>query len=317
MTRRPAHGCATATAGAPQDALVIAAYGRQFLVRDAHGELLTAVTRGRNADYAVGDTVRVRPLGSGQAVIESHVARRNEYKRSDAWRTRLLAANVDQIGIVIAASPPFSEELLMRALASAENAGIHAALVVNKCDLVDGRAAIEPRVAVYRALGYPVIDCSAKGAPHETLAQLLPWLAHRTTLLLGQSGMGKSTLVNCLVPDAGLRTATISEALASGRHTTTFTRMFDLPGDGGRLIDSPGFQAFGLEHLSESQRVHAMPEFRPLLGQCRFHNCTHRDEPGCAIRAAVDAGEIDATRYALFVRLFEEAEFNARASSRR
>jgi ribosome biogenesis GTPase len=171
-------------------------------------------------------------------------------------------------------------------------------------------------VAAYRALGYPVFDCAAKAAPDATRAALGPWLAGRTTLLLGQSGMGKSTLVNCLVPDASLRTQEISEALASGRHTTTFTRMFELPG-GGAIIDSPGFQTFGLEHLSDSQRVHAMPELRELLGRCRFSNCTHRDEPGCAIRTAAETGAIDARRYQLFARLVEEARVTARASSRR
>ena len=147
---------------------------------------------------------------------------------------------------------------------------------------------------------------------------LAPWLAGRTTLLLGQSGMGKSTLVNCLIPNAGLRTQEISTALDAGRHTTTFTRLFDLPAPlSGRIIDSPGFQTFGLEHLSESQRLHAMPECQALLGQCRFHSCTHRDEPGCAIRAAVKDGRIDERRYSLLLKLHEETRVNAPASWRR
>jgi len=300
-------------------ATVVASFGRQFVVR-AHddGAMLTAVTRGKRGNVGVGDHVAIHRLGGGQAVIDRVQPRVNELKRSDAFRTKLIAANLDQAGVVIAGEPPFSEELLLRVLLSAETEGIPVAIIVNKRDLAEARAAIEPRIAVYRALGYPVIECAAGGDPDGTLASMRPWLAGRTTLLLGQSGMGKSTLINCLVPDAQLRTQTISEALASGRHTTTFTRLFALPGDEqGCIIDSPGFQTFGLDHLSASQRVHAMPEFRPLLGQCRFHSCTHREEPGCAIRDAAAAGTIDAWRYRLFVRLVDEAEAIARANPAR
>jgi ribosome biogenesis GTPase len=121
--------------------------------------------------------------------------------------------------------------------------------------------------------------------------------------------MGKSTLVNTLVPDADLRTQAISTALATGKHTTTFSRLFDLPeavASDARLIDTPGFQTFGIAHLSASQLAHAMPEFAPLLGRCRFNDCTHRDEPGCAVRAAMEAGEIDGRRFQLYGRLVEE-----------
>lgn len=297
---------------------MIAGFGRQLLVRSDAGEQMNAVTRGRNAQVAVGDRVRIAVLGSGQAVIEAVEPRRNELKRSDAARTKRIAANVDQAGVVIAPHPPFSEELLLRVLLAARADAIPVALIVNKCDLREARAAIEDRIAVYRGLDYPVLECSARADPEGARALLRPWLAGRSTLLLGQSGMGKSTLVNCLVPDAGLRTREISEALGSGRHTTTFTRMFELPGAAGAtIIDSPGFQSFGLEHLSESQRAHAMPEFVPLLGRCRFHNCTHRDEPGCEIRAAAADGRIDALRYRLFARIADEARASGRASWRR
>jgi len=299
-------------------ATVIAGFGRQLLVRNDAGEQMNAVTRGRNAQVAVGDRVRIAALGSGQAVIDAVDPRRNEFKRSDAARTKRIAANVDQAGVVVAPQPPFSEELLLRVLLAARAEGIPTALIVNKCDLHDARAAIEDRIAVYRGLDYPVLECSARADPEGTRAVLRPWLAGHDTLLLGQSGMGKSTLINCLVPDAGLRTREISEALGSGRHTTTFTRMFALPGaEGGRIIDSPGFQSFGLGHLSESQRVHAMPEFAPLIGRCRFHNCTHRDEPDCAIRAAADEGRIDALRYRLFVRIADGERASGPASWRR
>lgn len=295
-------------------AIVIAAFGRQSLIQTEQGEQMSAVTRGRSLQVTVGDQVQAVPLGAGQAVIESVARRRNEFKRSDAARTKWLAANLDQAGIVIAPDPPYSEELLLRVMIAGQAEGIRLALIVNKSDLGSARTRIESRLQVYRALGYEVIECSARTEPDATRAALLPWLRGRTTLLLGQSGMGKSTLINCLVPDAGQHTREISAALAAGKHTTTFTRMFRLPDDPqGRIIDSPGFQAFGLEHLSESQRAHAMPEFEALLGQCRFHNCTHRTEPGCAIRESALDDRIDTIRYQLFVRLTGESEAIARA----
>lgn len=295
-------------------ATVIASFGRHYVVRvDADGHTLDAVTRGKRGSVGTGDRVEIHPLGSGQAVIDRVLPRRNEFKRSDAFRTKLLAANVDQAGVVIAASPPFSEDLLLRVLLAAEAEGVPIALIVNKSDLREARESIEPRIAVYRALGYPVFDCAAATDPQATRETLGPWLRGCTTLLLGESGMGKSTLVNCMIPEAQLRTQEISAALASGRHTTTFTRLFTMPGDDrSRIIDSPGFQNFGLDHLSASQRVHAMPEFRPLLGKCRFHNCSHDAEPGCAIRAAAEDGGIDGLRYRLFLRLVEEEEQQAR-----
>jgi len=216
------------------------------------------------------------------------------------------------VAIVIAGSPPFSDDLLDRVLMSAQNQQIDAAIIANKADLADAMALIEPRLQVYQALGYPVFRLAAKMSPDDTRAMLRDWLGGRTTLLVGQSGMGKSTLVNTLVPDAALATQAISQALSSGKHTTTFTRLFTLPditdpSGLGSIIDSPGFQTFGLAHLSDSERMYAMREFVPLLGHCRFNNCTHRDEPGCAIRAAIADGRIDDRRYASFLRVVAEA----------
>lgn len=290
--------------------MVAASYGRHYLVRPARGgDELTAVSRGKRTDACVGDRVAIRRTGDGQAVIESIDPRRNEIRRSDQWRSKLLAANVDQVAIVIAGDPPFSEELLLRILSAAAVAGVPAALIANKCDLGGAHAAIAPRLAAYRALGLPVFEIAARGDAEAVRRALRDWLAGRTTLLVGQSGMGKSTLVNTLVPDADLRTQAISTALATGKHTTTFTRLFDLPAEvaaDARLIDTPGFQTFGIAHLSASQLAHAMPDFAPLLGRCRFNDCTHRDEPGCAIRAAMQDGEIDARRFQLYGRLVDE-----------
>ena len=301
----------SSAAAATEPALVAASFGRQFYVRSRTGAWpeRVAVTRGKRTDVCVGDEVDVRLLGPGQAVIESLRPRRTTLQRSDRWRSKLLAANVDQAGVVVAGDPPFSEALLLRMLIAIETAGIEAALIVNKSDLADATRAIAPRIAVYRALGYRVFGIAARTQPDAARAALRDWLARRTTLLIGQSGMGKSTLVNTLVPDADLRTQAISAALSSGRHTTTFSRMFELPAQvatDARIVDTPGFQSFGLAHLSESQRMHAMREFVPLLGRCRFNNCRHHDEPGCAIRDAAERGEIDAQRYRLYARTGDE-----------
>ena len=292
----------------PPLATVLAAYGRQFWLRgDLDAQERTAMTRGRRADVVTGDRVAWRELGAGQAVIEDVLPRRNALRRSDAYREKTIAANLDQAAIVVSGEPPFSEELLLRVLVAAELEGIACLLIATKADVPGAMAAVEPRLAVYERLGYPVLRVDAKSQPDATRATLGPVLADRTTLLLGQSGMGKSTLVNLLVPGADLATRTISEALQTGKHTTTFTRAFDLEG-GGLLVDSPGFQVFGLAHVSPSELEHGMREFVPRLGGCRYYNCSHRHEPGCAIRAAVASGDIDTRRHALYLQLRDEAE---------
>jgi ribosome biogenesis GTPase len=289
------------------DARVLAAYGRQFWLRDPTGQEWSAVTRGRHADVVTGDQVAWQALGSGQAVIEQVRPRRNLLRRSDLHRTKALAANLDQAAIVVSGEPPFSEELLLRVLIAAEREGIACMLIATKADLPQSMERIDARLKLYETLGYPVIRVAAKADPQGTASILQNQLTGRSTLLLGQSGMGKSTLVNLLVPGAELRTQEISSALQTGRHTTTFTRAFELPA-GGWLIDSPGFQVFGLAHLSVSEIEHGLREFVPLLGHCRYHNCGHQHEPHCAIRSAVQAGQIDSRRHALYVQLRDEAE---------
>lgn len=303
-----------------EPALVTASYGRHYLVRPcADGQELIAVSRGKRTEACVGDRIDIRRTGHGQAVVESIAPRRNLILRSDAWHRKLLAANVDQVGIVLAGEPPFSEELVLRILCAVSVAGVPAALLANKTDLAQAHASIGKRLDTCRRLGLAIFEIAARGDPQQLRDTLREWLAKRTTLLVGQSGMGKSSLVNALVPDADLRTQAISTALASGRHTTTFSRLFDLPdavAADARLIDTPGFQTFGIAHLSASQLAHAMPEFAPLLGRCRFNDCTHRDEPGCAIRAAAQAGEIDEQRFRLYGRLVEETLARRRVSAR-
>jgi ribosome biogenesis GTPase len=305
MTARA--GKATRPSGARIEGTVIAAHGRHYLVAPADGgAMLQCFPRGKKSEVAVGDRVIYEQSSADQGVIVEIGERRNLLYRSDQFKSKLFAANLDQLLIVLATEPHFSEDLLGRALIAAEAHGLEPLIVLNKIDVEPALPLARERLAPYRALGYTVVELSAKIAPGAVHPQLDALLKNRATILLGQSGMGKSTLVNILVPDAEAATREISTALNSGRHTTTFTRLYPLP-DGGALIDSPGFQEFGLHHLSEGQLERAFADFRPFLGKCRFYNCHHLQEPGCAILEAVDDGEIRPERHALYAQLVHEA----------
>ena len=266
---------------------VVAAYGRFFLVADgAHS--VECVMRGKKGGVACGDRVRYSLTHAGSGVIESVEDRDNLLYRSDALRSKLIAANVDLAAVVVAAVPYFREELLIRCLVACDTADIPALIVLNKADLPE-TAELARYLETYSALGYQVITLSARG----DIAALARRLAGRTSVLVGGSGVGKSTLLNRLVPEAAAATGEISLALDAGKHTTTHARMYRLPDAGdGHVIDSPGMQEFGLRHLTAEALMAAFPEIHQRLGQCRFYNCRHLKEPGCAILAAAEAGDI-------------------------
>jgi ribosome biogenesis GTPase len=284
----------------------VAAYGRQYEVQlDGPPEdrtLLMCSPRGKKSLYACGDEVEVEASNESQGVITALKPRRSLLHRADAFKEKLIAANVTQVVIVTATEPGFSDELLMRCLCAVESQGIEGLIVLNKCDLTTHLQRGRDLLAPFARLGHAVLEVSAQEGHLEALRGRL---SGQVSLLVGQSGMGKTTLTNALVPDAMARTGIVSDALNSGKHTTTHARWYDLPG-GGALIDSPGLQAFGLTHLSREQLAEGFRELKALRGQCRFRDCRHDREPQCAFRAARESGVIDARRFEVYMTLLAE-----------
>jgi ribosome biogenesis GTPase len=290
---------------------IVAAHGRHYTVEMPDGHLRKCFPRGKKAGAAVGDYVVVSPQGNDEGSIDRVLERRNLLYRSDDMRTKQFAANVDQLLIVVAPEPAFSDDLLGRALVAAQSADIAPVVILNKIDLPSGVDQARGRLAKLARTGVKIIELSAL-APQAMREVLLPLLHGRCSLLLGQSGMGKSTLLNALVPEARAHTQEHSQALGAGKHTTTSTRLYHLPDSAGDIIDSPGFQAFGLYHLTSTDIEHGFPEFREGVQHCRFYNCTHRHEPGCGVLAALERGEIATERHDLYKRILAENESQGR-----
>ncbi len=286
--------------------LVVASHGRHSLVETDDGQRLICHPRGKKSQAVVGDRVLWQPTGD-EGSIERLQERRNLLYRQDEVRTKSFAANLDLVLLLLGAEPEFSESQLMRALIAARAERIPCLVVLNKRDLQPAFDRAWSRLAPYRDMGETVLPLALK-SDDGSLDALAAHLQGRATLVLGPSGAGKSTLINRLVPQAQAQTGEISKALNSGRHTTTSTTWYWL--DASRqtaLIDSPGFQEFGLHHLEPTQLAACLPDFAPYLGQCRFYNCSHRHEPGCAVRAAVgEQPGISPQRYRIYDELFEE-----------
>ena len=293
--------------------LIVANYGRHFLVETAEGKRLICHSRGKKSQGVVGDRV-LWQASQDEGTIEKIEPRRNLFYRQDEVRTKSFAANLDQVLILIAAEPEFSSNQLSRALIAAEAEHITPIIALNKSDLVEPFERAWAWLQPYRHMHYGVLPLSLKRSPEVDRAGLLKLLGGKTTLVLGPSGAGKSTLINLLAPGALAQTGEISQALSAGKHTTTSTTWYWV--DDAKttaLIDSPGFQEFGLNHIDPAQLAAYMPDLKPHVANCKFYNCTHRHEPGCGVMPAVSASATEAgplqlsqNRYKIYCDLFTE-----------
>jgi ribosome biogenesis GTPase / thiamine phosphate phosphatase len=290
--------------------LIVANYGRHFMVEASDGRRIICHSRGKKSQGVVGDRVMWQ-ASQDEGTIEKIETRRNLFYRQDDIRTKSFAANLDQVLILLAAEPLFSSHQLSRALIAAEAQAITPLIVLNKSDLTEPFAHAWQKLAPYRAMGYQVLPVSLKTADDSARNTLQERLAHKTSLVLGPSGAGKSTLINTFVPGLDILTGELSQALRAGKHTTTSTTWYWI--DDSRtsaLIDSPGFQEFGLRHIDPMRLARYMPDLAAHADHCRFYNCSHLHEPGCAVIAAAQAADgenpINSDRYRIYTELFAE-----------
>jgi ribosome biogenesis GTPase len=284
--------------GPEQEGLIIAHYGTQVEV-EAAGLRQRCHLRANLDGLVTGDRV-VWCAGDQLGVIVARLPRHSELVRPDPYGDlKAVAANIDQIIVVIAPLPEPHSKLIDRYLVAAEAVSMHALILLNKSDLLDSAQCtrMDKLLAPYPELGYPLLRASSK--TQQGLASVRHALDGHTSIFIGQSGVGKSSLVNALLPEAELRVGNLSETRQEGIHTTTTARLFYLP-SGGTLIDSPGIREFGLWHMEREQVENGFPEFAALLGHCKFRDCRHQHEPGCALLSAMQAGSIRESRLASY-----------------
>jgi ribosome biogenesis GTPase len=292
------------------EGLIVANHGRHFLVEKPDGDRLICHSRGKKSLGVVGDRVLWQAT-SDEGTIEKIEARRNLFYRQDDMRTKSFAANLDQILILIAAEPAFSSSQLSRALIAAEAAGITPIIALNKSDLAEPFAQAWVWLEPYRRMNYQVLRLTLRLTGESERADLLKLFEGKTTLVLGPSGAGKSTLINLLKPGALAQTGEVSQALNSGKHTTTRTTWYWVDDKHTTaLIDSPGFQEFGLNHIEAANLAHYMPDLQSYASGCKFYNCSHLHEPGCRVISALESASnqhgISLNRYKIYSDLHAE-----------
>jgi ribosome biogenesis GTPase len=297
--------------GKEQVGLVIANYGSEVDVEcqqgDETGNISRCHLRANLETPVTGDQVIWRS-GNPTGVIVAVEPRTSELTRPDIQgKQRTIAANIDYIVIVLAPLPEPHYELIDRYLVAAESVSIKPLILLNKFDLVtdENRSRIEQLLTIYPELGYQVLEASTKS--RNGLSALETILKDRISVFVGQSGVGKSSLIKSLLPGVDVKIGELSEKYAEGMHTTTTARLFHFP-NGGKLIDSPGVREFGLLHMEREQVLDGFIEFRPYLGRCKFRNCLHKNEPGCELREALKRGDICERRLASFEAIADSLE---------
>lgn len=288
---------------APQEGQVMTRHGQNLVVADNKGELYRCLWRQNLGHIVCGDRVIWEPTEEGAGVVTALLERDSVLARPDySGHEKPLAANITQLVVVLAPKPEPSEYLLDQYLVTAETIGVDTLIAFNKMDLLNnsGTEGLKERFEVYGEIGYPLVHISAKY--EHGLDPLIERLADQTSILVGQSGVGKSSLIKALLPDQEIQTGQLSKATGLGRHTTSASTCYRLP-TGGQLIDSPGVRSFRLVALTRQQLEYGFREFRPYIGHCKFSDCRHREEPGCALLTAVEEGKIDARRLNNFLHL--------------
>ena len=273
---------------------VITRYGQRQLVEDENGKVFQSVSR-QNIGFSVaGDRVLFQKTKHDDAIVTAIFPRDSKLKRQD----KLIAANIDQLWLVVAIEPHYEFELIDRYLIMAENSKLPIGIIVNKIELSENEAFRD--FQHYQSLGYDVHFISVK--KQINLNFLKEQLVNKSHIFLGQSGVGKSSLINSLIPDLELRVNEISSKSKLGKHTTTNTTIYHIP-SGGDLIDSPGVREFQLENLTEVEIINGFREFKALSGECRFRDCKHINEPNCAVKKALENGKVNKNRYRSYLNI--------------
>ena len=277
--------------------IVISHHGKRIQVENEKGELISCHMRTHIDKPVCGDSVIWQAEDNQTGVIIALQPRQNEWDRhTRRGERKVVAANISQALIVVAAKPEIHEGLIDRALVALENRNIKAIIVFNKTDLLneEQHKTCQERLRIYQQLGYSVIETSVKKT--HGLESLSSALQNETSVFMGESGVGKSSLIQAMLPDEEIRIGEISAVHEQGKHTTTTAKLYHLP-DGGKIIDSPGIREFFIPHFSSDDLIHGFRELRPLLGQCQFRDCMHNHEPGCALLLAAETEGISEKRW--------------------
>ena len=282
-----------------QKGRVITRYGQRQLVESSTGKLFQCTGRQNIGLSVAGDEVIFQPAGGVEGIVTAILPRENELSQ----KNKLIATNIDQLWLVVATEPHYQFELIDRYLILAENSNLPINIIVNKIELLNELDQLFRDFSLYQNINYQVHFISIKKKLN--LGSLKNQLTDKTNIFLGQSGVGKSSLINTLIPDLELRVNEISAKSKRGKHTTTNTTIYHIP-SGGDLIDSPGIREFQLDDFDAKQIVNGFREFKELIGKCRFRNCQHINEPDCAVKIALDAGNIHPSRYENYLNLLPE-----------